>query len=268
MLERYGFYESDRFKMYFDRKDYRDLSFSKYRKVYESNGRVIKIGRAGELNREAAGLKVLGKLGLAPKFIDKFEWNGFQVIVMEKVSGENLIHEAYLKEPLKFVEEYARCLYRLHHEVEIGEEELEEIIVSYPDTNLKKINEIYKNDMICDVMLRRNYNMSIDEGMRYLRENYSKLKKETIIHGDVCLPNILFKKGKFSKFIDLDGFGFYDYHYDVFWALWTLVFNLGSNRYSKVFLEAYGEEKIDEERLKLCGIISCLLSEKNMEELE
>lgn len=267
MLEKYKFFDSEKFNTYFDRNNYIDLSFSKYRKVYESKGQIIKIGRLKELDREIAGLSILGEIGLAPLLIDEFKWKEFHIIVMEKVEGENLIHKTYLENPIKFIEEYARSLYQLHHELKLEEKTIKDLRSKFVDEKLEKIEELYNRSAICSTMLMKNYNMSIDKAVEYVRKKYSKLVKEDIIHGDVCLPNIIFKEGKFSKFIDLDGFEIYDYHYDIFWALWTLIFNLGTDEYREIFIDAYGRELIDESRLKLCGIISCLLSETNMKEL-
>ncbi|RJG25128.1 hypothetical protein [Paenibacillus thiaminolyticus] len=36
----------------------------------------------------------------------------------------------------------------------------------------------------------------------------------------------------------------------------SLQFNLGSDRYAERFIEAYGRERVDEERLRLCGLVS------------
>lgn len=267
MLEKYRFFDSEKFNTYFDRNKYLDLSFSKYRKVYESKGHIIKIGRISELDREVVGLKILGGKGLAPILIDEFKWKEFHVLVMEKVEGKNLIHKTYLGNPIKFIEEYARCLYHLHHEIKLEKEIIDDLKSRFIDNKMEKIGKLYNRNAICNVMISKNYNMSIDEGILYIRENYFKLINESIIHGDVCLPNIIFKEDKFSRFIDLDGFEVYDYHYDIFWALWTLLFNLETDEYRDVFIKAYGRELIDEKRLKLCGIISCLLSETNMKEL-
>lgn len=57
------------------------------------------------------------------------------------------------------------------------------------------------------------------------------------IHGDLCLPNILVNKdNEFVGFIDLDNSGLGDKWYDYSWLLWSLEYNLKSNKYNNNLL--------------------------------
>ena len=71
------------------------------------------------------------------------------------------------------------------------------------------------------------------------------MKTDTLLHGDYCLPNIMLDNWQFSGFIDLDGAGVGDRHIDLFWGVWTLQFNLKTNRYGQRFLDVYGRDCID-----------------------
>jgi kanamycin kinase len=42
-----------------------------------------------------------------------------------------------------------------------------------------------------------------------------------------------------------------DRHVDLFWGAWTLCFNLGTDAYRARFLDAYGRDKAEEEKLRL-----------------
>lgn len=265
-LKKYNFFKCDKFIKHFDKENYMDHSFSKFKKVYESNRKIIKIAKLGELDHEVIGLNILGEMGLAPRLIEDFIWNKLHIIIMEKVEGMNLINEYYLKNPTKFIKKYAEAVYELHHRVKLKDEKIKKINL-IPYNFLEEINNLHKNKKIDDWMLKRFYDLSIEDGVTYLNKNYHKLQRNSLIHGDVCLPNIIFKDGKFSKFIDLDRFGYFDYHYDVFWAIWTLELNLKTKKYTEEFIKYYGKDLIDEERLKICGLISCLMEVKNMEEL-
>ena len=55
----------------------------------------------------------------------------------------------------------------------------------------------------------------------------------------------------FSGFIDLGNGGVGERHVDLFWGAWTLNFNLGTDEYRARFLDAYGRDKIDEEKLRV-----------------
>lgn len=70
------------------------------------------------------------------------------------------------------------------------------------------------------------------------------------IHGDLCLPNIFVNKdNEFIGFIDLDNSGLGDKWYDYSWLLWSLEYNLKSNKYNKILLNKlnleFNKEKYD-----------------------
>ena len=64
-------------------------------------------------------------------------------------------------------------------------------------------------------------------------------------------PNVILDDWRFSGFVDLDCAGVGDRHVDVYWALWTLWFNLHTDAYGDRLLDAYGRDLIDMETLRL-----------------
>ncbi len=77
------------------------------------------------------------------------------------------------------------------------------------------------------------------------------LKQDTFIHGDFCLPNIILDDWKFNSFIDLGLAGVGDRHIDIYWVLWSLNFNLKTDKYADYFLNLYGKENYDNDILKI-----------------
>ena len=73
--------------------------------------------------------------------------------------------------------------------------------------------------------------------------------RPVLIHGDFCLPNVMLDDWKLRGFIDLGDAGPGDRHVDLFWAMWSMGYNLGTNRYGPRFLDAYGREDYDPARL-------------------
>ena len=71
----------------------------------------------------------------------------------------------------------------------------------------------------------------------------------TFIHGDFCLPNILVKNNKVSGFIDTQTSGIGDAWVDYAWCIWSLEYNLKTNKYTPLLLEKLGIE-FDEEKYK------------------
>lgn len=70
-----------------------------------------------------------------------------------------------------------------------------------------------------------------------------------LIHGDFCLPNVMLEDWRLRGFIDLGDAGLGDRHADLFWAMWSLGYNLGTYRFGPRFLDAYGREDYDPARL-------------------
>lgn len=78
--------------------------------------------------------------------------------------------------------------------------------------------------------------------------NYSAIDN-VIIHGDYCLPNIIMDNFSFKGFIDLGYGGVGDRHYDIYWGIWTLNYNLKTDNYRDIFLDAYGRNDINDDGL-------------------
>ena len=72
----------------------------------------------------------------------------------------------------------------------------------------------------------------------------------SLIHGDYCLPNIILDNFEFSGLLDLDHAGSGDPYRDISSALWTLTHNLKTDKYNDLFLDCYGRDKIDLQKLK------------------
>ena len=71
-----------------------------------------------------------------------------------------------------------------------------------------------------------------------------------LIHGDYCLPNVMLDNWRFSGFIDVGSGGIGDRHIDLYWGCWSIQYNLKDSRWCSRFLDAYGREAIDREKLR------------------
>ena len=114
----------------------------------------------------------------------------------------------------------------------------------------------YQLDKYEDYVLLKSFNInSKEEVIEYIKNNIHKLKSDTLLHGDYCLPNIVINENDDVTLIDLDHAGIGDKHIDLFWAIWSLTFNLKTEKYNDYFLELYGKDKYDESILKLIACI-------------
>lgn len=66
---------------------------------------------------------------------------------------------------------------------------------------------------------------------------------DSFTHGDLCLPNIYFdENNNFIGFIDLGSAGLGDIWCDYSWMLWSLEYNLKTDKYNDVLLNKLGIE--------------------------
>ena len=96
--------------------------------------------------------------------------------------------------------------------------------------------------------MRRFPIASKEEAWRIMQEGKELLRCDTLIHGDACLPNVMADTG---MFIDMGLAGVGDKHIDLFWAIWSLQFNLKTDKYTDYFLDLYGRENVDEKVLQV-----------------
>ena len=59
-----------------------------------------------------------------------------------------------------------------------------------------------------------------------------------------------------NGFIDLGEGGLGDRHFDLYWAMWSLGYNLKTEAYAGRFLDAYGRDRVDEARMDVCARLS------------
>jgi aminoglycoside 3'-phosphotransferase-2 len=71
---------------------------------------------------------------------------------------------------------------------------------------------------------------------------------DKLIHGDACLPNIIYKDNQLSGYVDLSSLGVGSIDVDLSAAIWSLQFNLGAG-YGLAFLKDYGHDVITEDEV-------------------
>ena len=195
-----------------DTNVYDSSSSPKAQVLYSDLGYYIKIADAGNLSQEATLARLFDQKGLGPRVVFYIQAEK-DYLVTESAKGEDALE--YLDNPKKLCEVLADAMKYLH------DQSIEGVPVS---TSMK----VYD---------------SSEKGM--------KLKKDTFIHGDFCLPNVMLENWKFTSFIDAGAAGVGDKHIDIYWTLWSLQYNLKTDEYTDYFLDCYGREKVDMDILKI-----------------
>lgn len=232
-------------------KELFDSSCSAEARVYYSsdNGLFIKRSPKGSLKNEAEMTRYFHSKGLGAEVIDYIsadrDW-----LVTSAVQGEDLTHISYLSRPEWLSDALASTLRELHS--------LEPTGCPVQNRNadyVAAVNEGYKTKRFDPSFFDGNADMDTVYGEA--ARSFRLLDGAVLLHGDYCLPNVIFHGDAFSGFIDLGNGGVGDRHIDIFWGIWTLEFNLGTDKYRSRFIDAYGRELVDPERLRLISACEC-----------
>lgn len=224
-----------------------DSSCSPEAQVYfisKGEGLYLKRSKKGALKKEAILTEWFYQRGLSAKVLD-YQSGEFDWLLTEAVAGEDCTH--YCHDPERLCKTLAKILRELH-EMPFADCPEGDRLASYFKT--AEVNH-QKGQFDLSYGWPSAPLESADQAWRLIEEQRHLLKNEALIHGDYCLPNILLKDWQFSGFIDLGAAGVADRHIDLYWAIWTLQFNLHTDQYAEKFKEAYGKHLIEEEKLRL-----------------
>ena len=225
-------------------------SFAQVIYVDKGRGIYVKCSEKGSLETEAQMTRYFTKKGLSANVLeyisDEKDW-----LVTEKISGEDCTHRDYLERPEKLCDTIAELLWKLHNE-SFSDCPIQNRNESY----FKTLEENYKKGIFDKTFLLDDLKkLDVDSAYKYVTERKGLLKKEVLLHGDYCLPNIMLDDFRFSGFIDVGNGGVGDRHIDLFWGAWTLNFNLKTDKYRDRFFDCYGRKYIDLEKIKLISVI-------------
>lgn len=221
-----------------------DSSCSSTARVYcidNDGGLYLKTAPKGTLAKEAAMTGFFHSKGLAAQVL-AYESLDADWLLTARVPGEDCTDAMYLADPQRLCDTTAQLLRMLHDTDPIGCPINR--TVDYLATARKNYQEAnYDSSLFPDNWGYR----TAEEAWRVVEENAGYLQTDTLLHGDYCLPNIMLNNWQFSGFIDLDAGGIGDRHIDLFWGMWSLQFNLKTDRYRERFLDVYGREAVNEE---------------------
>ena len=221
-----------------------DSSCSPEARVYfidKNEGYYLKRSFSGSLEREAQMNAYFHSKGLAPEVLKYVTMDGHDWLLSAAARGEDLIHNDYLSEPKRLAVRLGEILRSLHETDYTGCPVMNRTAeyLAFADKNYAAGS--YDKSAFPDNFGYR----SSEEAYAVLSSGRSQLRSDTLIHGDYCLPNIMLDGWHTHTFIDLGNGGVGDRHIDLFWGSWSLWFNLKTNSYRDLFLDAYGRDKIN-----------------------
>lgn len=225
-----------------------------YRMDHADDAFYVKVTAAGQMENEARMTAHLSKLGACPNVRMYRSDASRDYLITDRIVGTDAASSEYIAEPSRLCDVFADSLSYFHRLPG----------TDCPCTNgleemVSRAEENYRSGRAELSLLRYAGYTSVDaayKDMIALFRGVSGYGERTLIHGDYCLPNLMLHQFERSGYIDVGYGGWGDPHYDLFWALWSLQFNLGSDRYAERFIVAYGRDRVDEDRLRLCGLVS------------
>lgn len=213
--------------------------------IDKDEGYYLKCAGKGTLKKEAELSQYFYSKGLGVEILSYISTDR-DYLLSRKAKGEDCTHGSYLEDPKRLVRILATELSRLHSMPcgDCPEQKRMDAYLELAKENCKAGR--YDLSLFGEGTIFK----SADEAWQTLEKGAHLLKNECLIHGDYCLPNVILNNREFSAFIDLGNAGVGDRHVDIFWGVWTLWYNLKTDKYTDLFFDTYGREKIDPEILR------------------
>ena len=220
-------------------------SHSGARVLYLDSGYYLKIDQKGRLEREASVASWFEQEGMGTPVIHYLSTDKDYLLTKEAIGQDAL---AFLDQPETICQTMAEALKKLHS-LYPKNFPSENHLQTYKDRALKNYE---KGNFYAKALLPQFQINSREEAFRLIQEQGHLLETNAFIHGDACLPNFILKDAShFSCFIDLGLADFSDRHIDLFWAVWSLNYNLHDPKYAELFLDYYGRDQVDMNKLRL-----------------
>lgn len=212
--------------------------------IDRDGGYYLKAAPPRSLEREAVLTDYFHSKGLTAKnCYYRMGHLGHDWMLNERVAGEDCTHADYLADPKRLATLLGERL-RMLHELDCAD-------CPFPD-HLDRYYAIAEQNYKaggCDLSYSEGFGdyRTPEEAQAVIERDGHLLKADTLLHGDYCLPNVMLDDWSFSGFIDLGNGGVGDRHVDLYWGVWTLRYNLGTDAYADRFLDAYGRDKVESE---------------------
>lgn len=216
--------------------------------IFSDKGFYVKSAESGSLSVEYKMAEIFYKAGLGVKVMDYLsEEKDF--FVTESADGKDLTH---FTEDEEFVLDIM-----IKAAKELHGKEIQNIGFSHAYSYYTGFTAPDKEAVITEFTEFLGIH-STENAFDTIKKQTGIFKCDTLIHGDMCLPNVIVNDKKDITFIDVALSGMGDKHMDIYWAMWSLWFNLKSTVYAERFSALYGKENINYDALKLIAAIESL----------
>lgn len=173
------------------------------------------------------------------------EYQGKEYLLMSEVKGKDASNHIFMHNP-EMIKIVARGLKQIH-EIEINECPFDQTL----DVKIQNAKFNVDNNLVDEDNLQHKYKgKTARELYQMVLEKRPADEDLVFTHGDYCFPNIIIDNERLSGFIDLGRAGVADRYQDISLALRSLRCNFKFEEWVSTFLEAYGLEELDQEKLE------------------
>lgn len=221
--------------------------------IDREDGFFLKSAAAGSLKKEAQMTAFFHQKGLGAEVLgyiqEDRDW-----LLTRRIPGEDCIYPPYREDERWLCDTLAELLRRLHDTDPTG------CPVNRTAEYVASAQENYRLGNYDQTQFPDNWGYACaEDAWRVVCEAAPILQNNILLHGDYCLPNIILNNKTFSGFIDLGNGGLGDRHIDIFWGIWSLGFNLKTDRWKDRFLDVYGRDKVEPDLLNSIGAFEVFL---------
>ncbi|MEH7384671.1 aminoglycoside phosphotransferase family protein [Bacillus sp. JJ1521] len=172
-----------------------------------------------------------------PKVVSSFENEEQTWALFEFVEGETLAtalsNEKNEQKRHELIYNYGKILSQIHS-------------TSCPNKLVSEVPWLEKMLMDAEVNLKNHEVDGTEELLTQLKTNKPKEFKQTLIHGDFTIDNVMVKDGLITGVIDWGGSALGDPRYDVSLAIRPETFVFNNETDKQVFFDGYREQIIDQ----------------------
>lgn len=222
--------------------------------IEKEGGLFLKEAPAGTLRTEAMMTSYMHSLNLSAEVLYYGTHGSKDYMVTGRITGEDCTHPVYMRDPKRLCDTTASLLRQLHESIP-GNCPVTDRNRTYIETVRQGFDQhAYEPDLFVGLYEF----VSFEEAKHVSEKGFSLMKREVLLHGDYCLPNIILDHWQFSGFIDVGNGGIGDRHIDILWGIWTLKNNLGTTEYTDRFIDAYGRDKVETDKLRFLAAMEMI----------
>ena len=230
-----------------------DSSCNSQAKVYfidKEDGYYLKVSPCHTLAQERVMTEYFHSKGIGAEVVN-YITSERDYLLTKRVVGDDCTLEKYLSDPKRLSISLGEGLRNLH-ELDFSDCPVKNKMEEYFSTCEKNyFNGNYDKSHFPDSYGYQNER----EAFAVFQYGKKELNGKVLLHGDYCLPNVILDDWRLSGFIDVGNGGVGDRHIDLFWGIWSLGYNIKSDKYREIFLDAYGRDNVNEDLLKVVASI-------------